>query len=85
MLRTLVLLVLGVYAAFLSWQCNTAQGVALPLKAAFAAAAGLLSLGYLPLYFLYLHGQTCPGVSANPFLPLLASMGAVTPLSPQVM
>ena len=49
--------VLGFIAAYLSWQCNTAQGVNFALKLLFAFFAFIFGFIYIILYFLFISKQ----------------------------
>jgi len=49
---------IGVYAAYLSWTCNTAQGIEVPLKVIYAMFAYFFGLIYLVLFMIFRWG-TC--------------------------
>lgn len=49
---TVISFLIGIYAAYLSWTCNTATGVELPLKVIYAIFAYCFGTLYLIYYFL---------------------------------
>ena len=57
---------IGAYAAYLSWQCNTAIGTNMPLKVLFAVLAYIFGFFYLICYFIFL-STTCGVKPVSPY------------------
>jgi len=56
----------GAYAAYLSWQCNTAIGTNMPLKVLFAVLAYIFGFLYLICYYIFL-SSTCGVKPVSPY------------------
>ena len=65
---TLIGLIIGVYAAYLSWECNSAMGMGTPLKVLYAFFAWVFGLLYLIFYVIFRAGtcQAAPSPSPAP-------------------
>lgn len=60
---TVIGLIIGVYAAYLSWECNSAMGMGTPLKVIYAFFAWVFGLLYLIFYVIFRAG-TCQAPAA---------------------
>jgi hypothetical protein len=59
----LIGLIISVYAAYLSWECNSAMNVGVVLKVVYALFAALFGMIYLIFYVIFRAG-TCSGPAA---------------------
>ena len=50
-------IVIGVYAIYVSWTCNSASGISVPLKVFYAFFAYVFGLLYLILHFIFVGGR----------------------------
>jgi hypothetical protein len=62
---TFIGLIIGVYAAYLSWECNSALGISTPLKVIYAFFAWVFGLLYLIFYVIFRAG-TCQAPAPAP-------------------
>ena len=58
---------IGAYAAYLSWQCNTAIGTSMPLKVLFAVLAYIFGFLYLICYYIFLSSTCGAARSVSPY------------------
>lgn len=50
---SLLLLILSLFAAYLSWNCNTKQGITGGMRVVYSAGAFVDNIGYLLNYYLF--------------------------------
>lgn len=61
--------IVSLYAAYLSWNCNTARGISAPMKGLYAFFAFVFGGLYLILYFMFNYGYCGPTVPVAQFVP----------------
>lgn len=63
-IANIVAFLIGCWAVYLSWTCNTAKGVSVPMKLLFAFFAWMFSIIYIIIYFIFL-SKSCKTAPTN--------------------
>jgi len=56
-ISSVISFMIGIGAAYLSWSCNTAQGVSLPMRILYAILAYIFGFFYMIYYFFFRAGD----------------------------